>query len=135
LFRANDVGVLTHHVSVLSLLHVVVLPLLNTVRRLFLLKAAQNGLVLYCNPDQVLFALFSVERLLGLEGRGLVEGGFVALHDIGHLLQQNSIFSFDFGVSLCIIATYAPSRPLSCLCAGLGRLGEPGSLAGLARRT
>ena len=54
-------------------------------------------MVLDCNFHQFFLSLFSIERRL-LDAVWVVETGLVGLHDVRHLLKENSVFTFD----LCV---------------------------------
>lgn len=74
------------------------LPLRDAVGRLLFLQALQNSLVFERNPQELLLALVPVEALFR-DLVGLEDIRLVALHDVGHLLQQNAVLSLNLGVS------------------------------------
>jgi hypothetical protein len=96
---SKNVRVFADHISDSALLVEFFLPLFDTVGGLFLLQPAEDGLVLDCDLDELLAPLLAVETLLG---DVVLAVALALLHDVGHLFEQNPVFTFDFGVSLCI---------------------------------
>ena len=76
-------------------------PLRYTIRRLFLLQSAQNGLVLDRNAQQFLLPLFTIEARLHNLIR-IVQGRLVLLHDVRHLLQEDSVFALNLRIPSCL---------------------------------
>ena len=92
------VWVLAHVVSDLLDLLKVRRPLGHAIGRLLLLQTPQDGLVLDRNFHQLILSLHSVQTCLFNSIR-VVKAGLVFLHNVGHFLEQNPVFSLDLSIT------------------------------------
>ena len=73
-------------------------PLGDRVGWLLLLEPLQDGLVLHRNLHELLLALHAVQGGL-LNSLGVVERRLRVLHDVAHLLEQDSVLALDLRVA------------------------------------
>ena len=88
----------------LDLLRELVLPRLNTAGRLDALQPSEEGLVLDGDLDQFFSAPLAIQALLVPENgivRRLVQRRLGRLHDVGHLLEEDSVFALDLSIAFC----------------------------------
>jgi len=94
------ITIFTHVVPDLLNLLEILWPLCHAVCRLLLLETSQNSLVFNSNLHEVFFSLNSVQT--GLRNTNwIVELRLWILHNIWHFLQQDSVLSFNLGISAC----------------------------------
>ena len=73
-------------------------PLGHAVGRCFLLKPFQDGLVFDGNLHQLILALDTIQASF-LDSHRVVKIRFRVLHDIGHFLEQNTVFPLDLRIA------------------------------------
>ena len=73
-------------------------PFCHAVGRSFLLKPFQDGLVFDGNLHQLILALNAIQASF-LNSHWVVEIRFWVLHDVGHFLEQNTVFPLDLRVA------------------------------------
>ena len=92
------VRVLAHVVSDFLDLLKVSRPLGHAIGRLLLLQTLQDSLVLDRNLHQLILSLHSVQTCLFNSIR-VVKARIVFLHNVGHFLEQNPVFSLDLSIT------------------------------------
>ena len=92
------IGVFAHVVPYLGNLIELSRPLGHAVGRCFLLKPFQDGLVFDGNLHQLVLALDSIQAGF-LDSHGVVEIRLRVLHDVGHFLEQNTVFPLDLSIT------------------------------------
>ena len=73
-------------------------PLRHAVGRGLLLKPFQDGLVFHSNLHKFILALNAIQAGF-LDSHRVVEIRSRVLHDIGHFLEQNTVFPLDLSVA------------------------------------
>lgn len=90
------IWVLAHHLPIYTLLTELILPLFNTVSSLLFLKTTQYLLVFICDFDQIAASLVTIQTPL----TRTISRAASLLHDVGHLLQEDSVLPLDLSVAL-----------------------------------
>jgi len=70
---------------------------------LLILQSLKDGLIFDCDLDKVALSLLPVQTA-DLKAFWIVKFGFGVLHDVGHLFEEDFVFTFDFCVFPLLIS-------------------------------